>query len=789
MSFLFRWTCLTTLFLSVFTLQYSNAASTEKTNIKNIAKGWLKTSPPYVRAEQAKKPFKAGEAVLEVTDEKGEEIVAYVVDLEPTGYVVVSPDDRMTPVIAYSTESRFMAEETEQNVLLHLLRADIPERMRALRDGAVPQDRIDRARGKRQALESAGSGQLRGLEKAGLSKLQYDVEFGPFLASTWGQGTHNNDFVHGLAVWNYYTPPYAEGSAGNYVCGCVATAMAQVMNYYEWPPTGTNSYSYTWDNGSDPAEVLSADFSAAAYDWANMLDSYQSGGTEIQRQAAGLLTSHCGIAVEMDYAASGSSASPKLIDQALQRFFRYSGEYLDSSATFLDKLYSNMEDSRSAILSIRRSGGGHSVVVDGVRHNTGEDKYFHINLGWRGYGYPASNPEGWYNLEEPIVTTGNTYYLIPNAIVDILPSPVMNELSETIISSDTTLSWDVSGFLNATSYDLQSVNFNDYSPNFTDYAENFNDWDVWKQWEINTSIKKSSPSSFCGWFIRLSGSDYVYSEFSSLTLKKAIYISNTSTINYYWATVWFDGLEARLEISLDGVEWETLKSYNTTDQVWIYESIPSSELAAYHNRSVMLRWSINEINAWDIGYVNGRFFFDDFSINNAYISEWTTYDNSITSESENVQFSESGHYAFRVRAEADGQWWNWSNFEAVTVNALEVHARVLIGGAYEAGGDTLRLDLNSGGHLPSESPYLEAPATCTAIPDSIADWVLVELRTDPAGPAVEQRSALLSRNGYLCNMSGTQGVLFDAEDGAYYLVIHHRNHLSVMSAEPQTLTR
>jgi len=775
-----------TVFLTfILIFQYAYSVNNDKTNINKIVRGWLKTSPPYIHAEQQKNPFKMKDGVVEVQDEKGEEIVAYVVNLEPTGYVIIAPDDRMTPVIAYSTKSQYIHDETKENILLQLLRADIPERRRALRDGVVPQNRIDRARSKRLALEAAGEDEQRGLQKAGPVKLHYEVEFGPFLTSTWGQGTHNNDFVNGLAVWNYYTPPNAEGSPGNYVCGCVATAMAQVMNYYEWPPAGTNSYSYTWNNGSDPPEVLSADFSATAYDWANMLDGYQIGGTESQRQAAGLLTTHCGIAVDMNYTSSGSGAYSELIEPAMQKYFRHYAQYLDSTATFIDKLYSNMENSRPAVLSIQRDGGGHSVVVDGVRHDTGGDKYFHINLGWRGYGYPASNPDGWYNLEEPIVTTGNTYHLIPDATVNIIPTPVMDNLPETATSPDLTVSWVIADHLNASAYELQNAQLSSQLNSFSDGAENdMMYWDSVGHWEISSQYH-SYPNSFYGYISHTGVDNRIY---SILTLNKFIRVYSTSTIDYYWRTVHFDGTEARLEISTDGANWDALRTHTVNNQNWVSESVPAIDMSSYHDQDVLIRWVIEYYGGGYIGYGYG-FYLDDFNINNAYISDWTTYDNTIISENDQIQFTESGDYAFRVRAEADGRWWNFSNFETVSVNALEVRARVLIEGAYEAEGDTLRLDLNAEGYLPSESPYTEAPVTCTTMPDSIADWILVELRASPAGPAVEQRSALLSKHGYICNMTGSQGVLFDAADGDYYIVIHQRNHLSIMSAEPQTMAR
>ena len=91
-----------------------------------------------------------------------------------------------------------------------------------------------------------------------LTAPQWDVEHGPFLASTWDQATDGL----GHPTFNIYTP-------NNYVSGCVSTAMAQILYHYRWPLTGTGSHSYLWDNGSDPAQTLSADFGATTYDWGN----------------------------------------------------------------------------------------------------------------------------------------------------------------------------------------------------------------------------------------------------------------------------------------------------------------------------------------------------------------------------------------------------------------------------------------------------------------------------------------------------------------------------------------
>jgi hypothetical protein len=101
--------------------------------------------------------------------------------------------------------------------------------------------------------------------------------------------------------------------------GCVATAMAQIMKYYQWPVTGTGSNSYTTSTLSIPVNV---NFSATTYDWANMTDTYSSSSTQAQKDAVATLMYHCGAATNMDYnTESGTSMNAAAF--ALKNFFGY----------------------------------------------------------------------------------------------------------------------------------------------------------------------------------------------------------------------------------------------------------------------------------------------------------------------------------------------------------------------------------------------------------------------------------------------------------------------------------
>ncbi len=120
--------------------------------------------------------------------------------------------------------------------------------------------------------------------------------------------------------------------------------------------------------------------------------------------------------------------------------------------------------------------------------------------------------------------------------------------------------------------------------------------------------------------------------------------------------------------------------------------------------------------------------------------------------------------------------------------------KVLLQGAYAGSSDTMRTALSS--HIPRRQPYGVAPWNYTetdsvpAVPPSVVDWILLELRSDTAATSVvDRRAAFLKSDGSVVNLDGTSAVLFPSlAAGDYYVVVHHRNHLAVMSASALSLS-
>ncbi|MBR5715751.1 MAG: C10 family peptidase [Bacteroidales bacterium] len=172
------------------------------------------------------------------------------------------------------------------------------------------------------------------------------------------------------------------------VTGCVATAMAQVMKYHQYPSSGSGSISYTTStNGLNVSTTL-----GATYHWSQMLDSYSNGFTTTQENEVAQLMFHCGASVEMDYTSNASGAYQGDIRNSLFKYFGYDQDmayvtkdnYTDESWHTL--LLKEINANRPVNYSGRSGLSGHSFVLDGYRQTDGvEVPYYHVNWGWRGF--------------------------------------------------------------------------------------------------------------------------------------------------------------------------------------------------------------------------------------------------------------------------------------------------------------------------------------------------------------------------------------------------------------------
>lgn len=301
-----------------------------------------------------------------VTTESGL-AVCYVFNCQPQGFVVVAADDRLIPILGYSTESSFdlVAAEEGPNVFFEVYRADlstaVSESLEQTADIAE----------KWQQLAERGSFSHRGRT------------VGPLCTSTW----------HQTQLYNDQCPEDPTGYNGHVKSGCVANAMAQIMRYWEWPKTGVGQHSYyCYGYGSSSYGTLSANFGEADYRYELMPDFLDYTSPQYEVDAVALLEYHAGVSVDMDYGPNASGAYSDDAMNAFRQYFRYSSattfadRYYYSDADWIALLKNELDNGRPmyySAYSYTKEGtrGGHAFVCDGYDEND----FFHFNWGWQGF--------------------------------------------------------------------------------------------------------------------------------------------------------------------------------------------------------------------------------------------------------------------------------------------------------------------------------------------------------------------------------------------------------------------
>jgi hypothetical protein len=121
---------------------------------------------------------------------------------------------------------------------------------------------------------------------------------------------------------------------------------------------------------------------------------------------------------------------------------------------------------------------------------------------------------------------------------------------------------------------------------------------------------------------------------------------------------------------------------------------------------------------------------------------------------------------------------------ALEFNPIALTARLFLEGSYIVTDDSMTTDLSGMNAIPITAPYTEDPRTIASVPENITDWILLELRQKYNGTAVLSKSVLLRRDGFLVSDDGLSLLItLNENPGYYFLILRHRNHIPVMSAD------
>jgi hypothetical protein len=381
------------------------AAATTPKQAEAVVAGWLKSEGKHLGTPLGR--VKSVEAYKEDGS-----TMYYVVKLAPSGFVIVAADDWCEPIVGFAPAGTY--DPSEKNSLGALTSRDMHNRIKHARQAYAEYEKKLKDKKDVQAeaapnafaekwlkLQGQASSTNSSVGARGVAGLS-TVWVAPLTQTLWDQSIVNNG-----ACYNYYTPPGPAGSYTNYVCGCVATALAQLMRFYQFPTAGVGTGAYTiYVNGNaQTANLRGGNGSGGPYDWADMIADPNTTSTVVEREAIGALCSDAGVAIGTQYTSEASGSSPSEAAAALSSTFGYSNSiigcnYSSSLAgTILFNMVNTNLDAGFPVLFgiIDPNAEGHAVVCDGYGYDS-STIYHHINLGW------GDDSAAWYNL--PNIDTG-----------------------------------------------------------------------------------------------------------------------------------------------------------------------------------------------------------------------------------------------------------------------------------------------------------------------------------------------------------------------------------------------
>ncbi len=397
------------------------------------------------------------------------------------GFVMVSADDAAKPILGYSDESNFDTTHIPIQVSEWL--------------GSYAKQITYIVSNKIEGTESIKSSWLE--LKVPTTRNKYELfgatTFGtsavaPLIQTKWDQDAYFN-WNGSTGLYNALCPhDYTNDSTT--ITGCVATAMAQVMKYWNYPMKGTGFHSYTPSTNSYLG-LQSVNFGNTTYQWSSMPLKLTSTSNSFQVNAVATLMYHCGVSVDMDYgtneslayAISYSKSHPNCAENALKKYFDYDSsligverpKYTNSQWIYLIENELNLK--RPVIYTGSGTNGGHCFIADGYDNNN----FFHFNWGWSG----LSN--GYFEIDSlnpgSIGAGGGAggYNSWQTAIIGIQPSlsKVVNDirLYTNVSPADTTIYYGDSLSISTNVANRSTTTFSgDYCAALFDTASRFIDY-------------------------------------------------------------------------------------------------------------------------------------------------------------------------------------------------------------------------------------------------------------------------------------------------------------------------
>lgn len=213
------------------------------------------------------------------SDSREEKNAFYAFNIGEHSYIVVSADDKIFPVLAYSSTSSISKENMPVNVKTIF---------KSYND--VIKERINDNKPADAATEYIWNTLKAGKFPMSVKKTN---EVSPLIKTTWNQAPYYNKYCPYDSLYQRHT-----------YTGCVATAMAQIIKYWEYPQKGFGTCTY----GHPKYGYLETDYGIKNYDYDNMPIKLDISSTAAEVNAVAILMMDCGIGVGMDYGPNASAA-------------------------------------------------------------------------------------------------------------------------------------------------------------------------------------------------------------------------------------------------------------------------------------------------------------------------------------------------------------------------------------------------------------------------------------------------------------------------------------------------
>ncbi len=288
-------------------------------------------------------------------EKKDNEVVFYIFNFADGGFVIVSGDDVLPPVLGYSTSE--FCDDIGYNQNFDSYMQHFSEQVVLARTNELQAEKEISDKWNFYATTDI----------AQFENTSDEIVVPELLTCLWNQDH----------PYNMLSPEDPLGPGGHALAGCVATAMSMVMYYWRYPLQGEGSHGYY----HSPYGYISADFGATEYNWNQMMDEMDPNYSDIA-----LIQFHCGVAVEMMYSASGSGAYSWDVPSAIKNYFGYSQDahFFEkedySQNDWADILKEQIDLGQPMYYSGFSNSGGHAFVCDGYD----DSDYFHFNFGWGG---------------------------------------------------------------------------------------------------------------------------------------------------------------------------------------------------------------------------------------------------------------------------------------------------------------------------------------------------------------------------------------------------------------------